>query len=259
MYCTNCGKKIEPNNRYCTNCGKKLEYGIKKNETNKNNTFPNFPLILGAFSLICIPYPKLSIPLAIMSIFLNIQSKKHQKSESIGMILGILSLIITIILSLSTLFIVPLAREWINSIDSNEYNNDTPVVTEPELSGYKWIGSDNSTLFLKKDGTFEWNKKENNTDQSLYGKYETYNGEEAIQYIEQNLPQYKFFNEENNQSSSEQLQYTYLLILNSSTTTNPIYFYGQISTDGKNLQLTNLQDNNLVKFKRQDALSGIDI
>lgn len=256
MYCTNCGKKIEPNNRYCTNCGKKLEHGIKKNETNKNNTSPNFPFILGIFSLICIPIPEISIPLAITSIFLAIKSKTHNKLETLGVILGILSIIITIFLFISTLFVVPLAKD---SIDSNNYNNDTQQIIEPELSGYKWIGSDNSTLFLKKDGTFEWNRKENNTDQSLYGKYETYNGEEAIQYIEQNLPQYKFFNEENNQSSSEQLQYTYLLILNSSITTNPIYFYGQISTDGKNLQLTNLQDNNLVKFKRQDTLSGIDI
>lgn len=259
MYCTNCGKKIDSNNRYCTNCGKRVERDTKKNEPNRDNTSPNLPLILGVFSLICIPIPEISIPLAITSIFLAIKSKTHNKLETLGVILGIFSIIITIFLFISTLFVVPLAKELIDSIDSNNYDNDTQQIIEPELSGYKWVGSDNSTLFLKKDGTFEWNKKTNNTDQSLYGKYETYNGEEAIQYIEQNLPQYKFFNEENNQSSSEQLQYTYLLILNSNTTTSTIYFYGQISTDGKELQLTNLQDNNLVKFKKQDTLSGIDI
>lgn len=259
MYCTNCGKKIDSNNHYCTKCGKKIEYNTLKDKTNKNIS-PNFPLILGIFSLICIPIPKISIPLAITSIFLAIKSKTHNKLETLGIILGILSIIITIFLFISTLFVEPLAKELINSIDTNNYNNDTQQIIEPELSGYKWLGSDSSILFLKKDGTFEWNKKTNNTDQLLYGNYETYNGEEAIQYIEQYLPQYKFYKEENNQSSSEQIQYTYLIILTSNTTTTPIYLYGQISMDGKKLNLTNIQDNSTIKFKKQDTLSGsIDI
>ena len=150
MYCTNCGKKIDSNNHYCTKCGKKIEYNTLKDKTNKNIS-PNFPLILGIFSLICIPIPKISIPLAITSIFLAIKSKTHNKLETLGIILGILSIIITIFLFITTLFVEPLAKELINSIDSNNYNNDTQQIIEPELSGYKWLGSDSSILFLKKE------------------------------------------------------------------------------------------------------------
>ena len=38
-----------------------------------------------------------------------------------------------------------------------------------------------------------------------------------------------------------------------------MYFYGNLSVDGKELDLTNIQENNTLKLKRQDKISGIDI
>lgn len=256
MYCTNCGKKVNSGNRYCTNCGKEINH-YSENGVSRGEKRTSYSLILGIFSIICLPYPVISVPLAILSIIFYFQAKKNHQKENMGIILGILSLIITILLSLSTLFIVPLAKEWISNIDSSHYENDIPVENGPELSGYQWLEDDGSALSLKKDGTFEWNRMTNNTFQELSGKYEVYNGEEAFQYIQEKFPQYKFF-DENNNSANEQLQYYYLLILKSDTL-DTIYFYGELSTDGKELKLTNIQENSTIELKRLDKISGIDI
>ena len=257
MYCTNCGKKVDSSHHYCTFCGKEINH-YSANRVSSEKKRINYSLILGIFSILCLLYPVISVPLAILSIVFNLKEKKNHQKENMGIILGILSLSITIFLFLSTLFVVPLAKEWISDIDFDDDEYDIPVETVPELSGYQWVGNDGSTLFLKKDGTFEWNQKANNTDRVLLGKYEAYTGEEAIQYIEDNLSQYKFFDEDNNKSTTEQLQYFCLLVLHSNTI-DTMYFYGNLSVDGKELDLTNIQENNTLKLKRQDKISGIDI
>ena len=101
MYCTNCGNKINKNEKYCTNCGqicnKKNEENIDKTLTEPTVENDNIPTILGIIACVFFWIPLISIPLAVTSIIIGINQKKITNKTSTGTILGIVSLILTTI------------------------------------------------------------------------------------------------------------------------------------------------------------------
>ncbi len=60
---------------------------------------------------------------------------------------------------------------------------------EKRVSGYTWLGGDDSKLLLEKDGTFIWYQNPENTEDHYYtGTYEVYNGRKAITFLSE-LPE----------------------------------------------------------------------
>ena len=50
MYCTNCGKKVDPDHHYCTSCGEKINH-YSENRVSRGAKRTNYSLILGIFSI----------------------------------------------------------------------------------------------------------------------------------------------------------------------------------------------------------------
>ena len=96
MYCKDCGNKLNPSDKYCTRCGSNLNNIENNNEIN-NSSFKetNISLVFGITACIFLFIPLFSIPLAITAIILGIINRKKQKIT--GLILGIISIILTII------------------------------------------------------------------------------------------------------------------------------------------------------------------
>ena len=60
-----------------------------------------------------------------------------------------------------------------------------------EFIGYKWIGNDNSALYLNEDKTFTWYVDDaDKQDNYLQGTYEIYSGNKALEYVRNNLSMY---------------------------------------------------------------------
>lgn len=251
MYCPNCGNKINNNEIYCSNCGNK----ITKDTDNKN-----INIIIPILACVFFWIPIISIPLAIISIIIGFTNNNKKPSL---IILGILSILLSI---LEIVIIIIFTRYLINGINYdkiedkyldkfNEYYKRIEEYTTNEIKGYSWTTNNNLTIYLY-----------NNNKYSIYdnsekekGKYELYNGESAIEYIENNL-------EEN--SISEDIQkniikdkgYTikdYYLIIFTNDNEIITYYYGFYNNEY--LELTNIKNNDKLILNKKEKISDIDI
>ena len=266
MYCTNCGNKRENNEKYCINCGTSY---IEDNEKTNNSKTKETSLILGIISFILILIPLISIPLAIISIITGIKEKKEGTGSSIGMIFGIISLILSIILCvIITLFIFTIKnwtkdpienwknkiQEYYNYDDENFFNKNK----NDDLKGKIWQGSDDSTLYLNENNTYEWYSDDTQKEDNYYmGEFDTYNGLEAIKYIEDNLTKFGFFEEKD----SENLENYYILILTCKKSKidgkenkeeTKTYYYGTLNDEKNTISFVNITTRKTIKFNLKD-------
>lgn len=257
MYCANCGCKLDKDDEYCYKCGSK----INKTKAVVNE---NIPLILGILSLVFFINPFFSIPFACASIVIGIYYKKISGRFSIGSIISIFSISLTLFLLLSTLLVMPILesstfKEETNIIDKYDDTKDNDTKDNYTIIGYSFSGSDNTVLELKQDGTYKWSKIDDDT-YNLSGKYLIYNGNEAIEYIASKLgdssisreEQYKYFTD-----GKYSLKDYYLIVLSSNS--NYIYLYGFFNESNSSIDLSVVGSNNWVKFTMKERISNIDI
>lgn len=292
MYCSNCGNKLKEKDSYCTNCGIKIETENQKydqakqasqTKVTKNNN-GNTSLILGIISCIIFWLPYVSIPLAIISIILGKNYKKETGSKATGSILGMISLILSIIeiilIVVCMLFFIDYTNnqwDWEESIEESiieKYHNYWDETEESfDIKGYSWIGEDSSVLYLNKDNSYTWYQSDTIHDDNFYtGNYEVYTGIDAINYITDNLKEYGMTEEEQKsifQNSEYELDDYYLLILNcrkivingvEQVPQKPqLIYYGLYDETGKSLALVDINTKKKEMFTLKEKLNSIDL
>lgn len=213
MFCTNCGKQLEPGAEYCTSCGAKV--GNVPNEVNQNmasgepvntpqsdvvvmptnvnnsmdtNTVNNadttqpvkdvkstISLIIGIVAIILSFFLNvLMLPLGIVGLILGLISKEKGGKKIAGIVLNIISIIIPIA-------IIALIYVYRNDIEDfiEEY---TPSVadTTDNLKG-EWQATDGHDYYVIEDGKFYWYKSYLDlNDNYWYGDVKYYHGEDGF-------------------------------------------------------------------------------
>ena len=194
MYCKNCGEKISSSDKFCTNCGCSVKDNIEKDIDKKENDNKkiesniinvkkddsNVSLVLGIIAIFSVWMPFICIPLAILSII-------HSKKNSGGKILGIVSLIISviyIIVIIAVAFFVFIIAE-----DDYDYYDDYDI---EEKYNYDFEDStfkvdDGSIIYFEGRVIYSWYKSDNDYSSNYeYGSYSVYKGIDAVNYIYDN-------------------------------------------------------------------------
>lgn len=299
MYCTNCGKKRNENEQYCTNCGTSInnERNVTPVSSKKTNGNETASLILGIISFVTLALPPLAIILAVISIIIGNKAKKETGKNSVGAAFGIASLILSIIvivfIVLVTLFVFRYAEDNYQEMTPDNYYDeyyddyyedffdryDDKYYDEYnraesfDISGNSWLGTDNSMLYLNNDKTYTWYQDDRNHNDNYHaGGYQIYTGEEAINYISNNLSQFGL-TKEHQKSIIENKDYDiedyYLIILNCNKSiinneeqpniNNQLHYYGFYNKFLKQLDLINMSTNNNAIFNLNNKISEIDI
>ena len=129
MYCSKCGVLNDKTYKYCINCGNKLN--IKKSVTVSRNRENS--TVLGILCLSTSIFINIfSFIPGILSIMYSYRYKKESGEHSIGFVLSILGMIISVII----LFFIILFFMFIINIDINNVSNDSTL----EKINYKYEG-----------------------------------------------------------------------------------------------------------------------
>lgn len=230
MFCKYCGQKLNEGDEFCTNCGAKkdsnsgVQQNINNNQPNMNNNgvnnnpnnmqVPNktsataiVSLVLGILSLfLCFFINLFTLPLSITGIILGIITKEKGGMKIAGIILNLLSIIISIliIVFIGALFMTA----WDKAKDNiDKYEKDYKSISNP-LEG-KWNcklydGSkeyDYAVTFeFDDDNKFEWYKYEDKANTNVTGDYEynevtKSNGIEGTKYYSVEMESESFTND----------------------------------------------------------------
>ena len=283
MYCKNCGNQMKEGEQYCTKCGASLNQQtvIEMNNSTNINTVS---IVLGILAIILFLIPIISIPLAIASIITGITSKKENKKIPIGIILGFISIIMTVLaiialFSFMFIFIKEEAREIRNDFQTNDITEDyyheyiMPKEHITDIKGYRWLADDKSMLYLNVDNTYTWYLNDDDHEDNYYeGKFQTYKGEEAIKYIATNLKDYGLTEEEQRnffKDGNHDINDYYLMILTCEKTKNNgkeetgmnniAYYYGLYSDKTKRIDFTNLSSKLKISLTLKEKTTNIDV
>ena len=187
MFCTNCGRKLNPGDTFCTGCGCSVKSEETLNENNLVNAFNNnqnlinndfnmnqgvnmevkndskkkISLIMGIISLVIVfLVPILCVPFAIVGIIFGILALKENKKYKAGLILSIVSLLLILPVALTTNYIVDM-------IMGNEISGTWNCSVFP-------VGEDSEyivTLKINRD-KFLWGEYGDILDNHVIGSYE---------------------------------------------------------------------------------------
>ncbi len=241
MFCTNCGKQLEPGTKFCTSCGTKVENvlnGVNPNvveestptntsdgmvvmptNANINNNYvaPPAPvqktkdvkstisLIIGIVAIILSLFLNIfMIPLSIVGLILGMISKEKGGKKIASIILNVISIIIPIVIL--SLYIV--YKDDVQSfIDKN---TSSIVETTDDLKG-NWKATDGSDYYVITGSKFYWYKSYYDlTDNYWYGDIKYYHGEDEFKKIgfsEESLEKLKTY-----ESTSANLDNSYLVV-----------------------------------------------
>lgn len=272
MYCEKCGSKLKDSDIYCPNCGHSKTNGEVKTSSNAG-------LIFGVIAILTLWMPLVSIPCAIVAIV------KGRKSNTGVVILGVVSLVLSILITLIISALVFFGFLFVSNsddvldridsyvdrfgdrFDSEEFYDGRDIDDDTSLSGKNFRASDGSLLLLKEDSSYFWYKN-NDMDENnySYGNYEVYNGFKAISYIVRHLKEFDIpYNDKSSFDDSDyDIDEFYVLILNcnkniidgkESNKENSIY-YG-FYDDGK-LKLINVKDSKEINFILSDKKNNGD-
>ena len=130
------------------------------------------------------------------------------------------------------------------------------------LTGNSWEGTDGSLIDLETDGTYKfYNSSANKTNNYYSGKFEVFNGQNAIDYL---VKEYGF-NEEGQRSVMQEFQVEdqnyYVLVLNhdecivngENILTEPtmVEYFGYYSPNGEYLNFTSLKTMGQMDFYKK--------
>ena len=279
MYCTNCGNEMKEDEQYCTSCG--MPRNVKEQPIKTSSGIRTTSLVLGIIACFLSFIPILSIPLAIASIITGIAAKKEDNKLSIGVILGFISIIITIILIACIFFLFALIRteerQFKNDFQIDDATEDfyhnfmNPEEHIADIKGYSWLADDKSMLYLNADESYIWYQKDEDHKDNYYeGHFKTYKGEEAIKYISSNLKEYGLTEEDQRKIiENKDIDNYYLIIITcekmiqngkeESVTNNVAYYYGLYSDETKRIELTNLSSKLKIGLTLKEKTSNIDV
>jgi hypothetical protein len=125
--------------------------------------------------------------------------KKENGKTPAGLILGIISLILSVLITIVVICFLNFAVNHIDNIIDDyqiddiieQYRNQDPKEVF-DIKGHSWKASDNSMLYLNYDETYTWYLNDQEREDNYYvGSFKSYNGQEAIQYIATYLNQVK--------------------------------------------------------------------
>lgn len=277
MYCTNCGNKLKENDIYCTSCGKRKNQEKNFSKKTSSPEQESLALFLGIFSFVFLNIPIVAIPLALTSIIISFTSK-NKKNATTGRILGIISLIISVLFIIVPIIFSFLTTNILDEIIKEEtiieqYDTDNPSNTSFDISGYSWSVDDASVIYLNRDKTYQWYQNDmNKKDDYKQGKYWIYTGEEAIYNITDNLKRFGITEEQQwslFQNGTYQLKDYYLMILSvdkvitKENETSPsqsfLYYYGFYQEQDKTLTMINMDTTKPVTFILKEKIVQIDI
>ena len=246
MYCINCGNKLEDNELYCTQCGNLIVKNTSSMNKKKDN---DLCVVFGIFSILLFFLPFISIPLGIVGIV-----KAKNSDNSGNRVLGIIGVVMAVVFTIFLAFVFLLAVSSVELYD-NDYYNDYDNKDEIDITDYKWQ-SDRDSSVLSFDGNkiFEWNG--NSVSKVSSGTYEMYEGEEAIEYLENYASLYGSSKENYSEkfgSSFYGRESCYLLILkfDSSDVGGDNHMYlCYYDSDADRLRLFDFEKNNYIYFSR---------
>ena len=277
MFCPNCGKKYKVGERYCTYCGNSLETQTANNINKPNN---DASIITGIFACLFFTTPIISIPLAVITIVLSGKYKKENQTKSAGTVLGVISIILSILTIIAIiLFLKFVANNFVEIIDDFQLNDIIEQYKEHNyqepfnIIGHTCKANDNSMLYLNNDNTYMWYLNDNQHEDNYYqGRYNSYNGQEAIEYISTYLKEYGITEEEQEnlfEEGTKKLRNYYLIVLTCEKTKvdgkeqseeiKTAYYYGFYSQIEKQLDLTDIRTKKKITFTLIDKLNNIDI
>ena len=131
MYCSNCGKELNQNDRYCANCGTKIDnivdISTEVNVSKSAEGSRTASIVLGILSLVGIfiaIFAPISVVLSIIGLILAIKANKVYKNTA-GIVLNsiglLLSFIITSIIALIIMFSYDIIKNNFNNFNIHEY------------------------------------------------------------------------------------------------------------------------------------------
>lgn len=92
---------------------------------------------------------------------------------------------------LNLLKVIAISAVLVLTLASCGTKKDPKTNAIDEVTGYNWVGNDDSLIELSKDGTFMWYRNADVKDDYYYeGTYEVYNGDKAVEYIANDLSDY---------------------------------------------------------------------
>lgn len=143
-------------------------------------------LVLGwtmVFGFIC---GFISIILGIVALV----KKQKPACPIIGIVLSVIGILVSIVMLIS---IIGLTTYFSKNIISGIKIN----TVEDVISGHSWEASDGSLLVLDDDGTFRYYRDQDDRSDYYYeGTYKVYCGEDAVEYIAEDLEEYGVTEEE---------------------------------------------------------------
>lgn len=269
MYCQKCGSKIKDGDVFCSSCGNTVG-SVEVNEASKSS---NAGLICGIIAILTLWIPIVSIPCAIVAIV------KGRKSNAGVVILGVVSLLLSIIVSLIICAIVFFGFLFVSSnggdvldrvgdafdkygdkFDHGDYFKES----DETLSGNDFRGSDGSILMLKDDDVYFWYKDSNmNENNYSRGTYEVYNGFKAVSYVIKHLTDFNvpYTSSDSFDGEDYDINEFYILVLNcdknivdgKESDKESSTYYGFY--DDGSLKLVNVKDKKEVNFIVSDKVN----
>ena len=274
MYCTNCGHELGKDEIYCTNCGflcKDSSESSNSNISSSNSSF-DLSMIFGILSCVLVWIPVISVPLAVVSLVIGINSRRETKKFSVGIVLGIISLVLTVLLILLLVFFINVIATEVEFDD--DYQKDIIEYYREkvnDISGYSWLGDDGSMLYLYRDfdRVYEWYEKDSNHEDNYHkGTYDVYQGKDALDYINTNLKEFGFDEEKQKEFFNENRDINdyYLIILTceklkangeeSDGDYKKLYYYGTFLDELERFDGVNIYTGKKVSFVKKEYLKS---
>ena len=279
MYCFRCGGAISSNDEFCPHCGER----IKVNEEVKTTSNSTISMVLGIISCILFWIPFISIPLAVVALVLGIRARKDEHHNFVGIILGVISLVLTIVSIILVIlffrYLISHSNEFIDDMQLDgvidKYKNyfEDDYEENFELRGNSFTASDGSVLYLNTDNSYIWYLDDDvHDDNYSQGFIRIYEGLDAVEYVVNHLNDFdigigdynNFFKEEKYENDD-----CYLLVLNcnkvmkntveSNDVKDVIYYFGYYSYDKKKFNTIHLNNLKRETFSLKKKLGDIDV
>lgn len=160
------------------------------------------------------------------------------------------------------------SSEKITDTEASTTEENDEMNEEATLPGIEWVGRDGALLRFGEDNTYKYfEKQEDETDNYLEGTFDLYIGEEAVQYIANEMPEYGVTVQEQEElfersDATQRKDNYYLLILrheklmmdgeNQYDEIVVVPFYGFYKKSQKKWELANMNSGNYTIFTNID-------